>query len=379
MRQQQETRLTGEGKDLEQLRMEQELRQVLGYYDLGELRRAHRAGRGFVNENWLIETTRGRYFLKRRHPDLRNPNIIRAQHALNKHLQQLGFQAPAILQTVRGETLLILAGEFYEIQEHLEGAPCDRLSPAHIEVAAQTLGHYHACVWGFAPRPLCDFGDLYSPTLLANHLTRMTKAWELSRDPNLVKIVHQLETHAEELTALFAEHEALPYVVIHGDFHAGNLLFEGDRIIGVIDYDKACWQPRVVELAEALIYFASTRPGHLKHLVYPSFLDWDKFTTFMRHYGSLLSSSAKELVQYPKLPEPASNSDLARHLADTPLKASEVHALPDYIRCIWLSVSLQRLLEKDPPPDFTLKALQEVVELGNWAADNRERMISSSH
>jgi FMN phosphatase YigB (HAD superfamily) len=53
--------------------------------------------------------------------------------------------------------------------------------------------------------------------------------------------------------------------------------------------------------------------------------------------------------------------------------------LPDYIRCIWLSVSLQRLLEKDPHPTDALESLREVLSLGEWSAANRERMIETSY
>jgi homoserine kinase type II len=134
--------------------------------------------------------------------------------------------------------------------------------------------------------------------------------------------------------------------VIHGDYYYDNLLFDGDRIVGVVDYDKARWQPRVVELAEALIYFASLRPGHLEHLVYPGFLDWEVFSRFLRNY--------------------------ARAAA---LEANEAHALPDYIRCIWLSVSLQRLLERGTPPAEAEEALQEVLALGDWAKAHDRRMV----
>ncbi len=358
--------------------MEDELRQVLSYYDLGEPRSIQRVECGFVNDNWVLETTRGQYFLKRRHTDLRNPEVICFQHDLMQHLRQAEFPAPAILPTISGETFLVHAGEFYEIQEYINGAPCEHFSPPHIHVAALMLGHYHACVRDFVPRPLCDFGDLYSPAILINNLTRLSEAWALHRDPTLRQIVHQLETQAEELAALFTEHGELPHLVIHGDYHAGNLLFQGDRIIGVVDYDKSCYQPRVVELAEALIYFASTRPGHLKHLVYLGFLEWGTFMTFMYHYGCGLSSFAKEPVQYDHRPEADRPSDLACQAGDVFLKANEVYALPDYIRCIWLSVSLQRLLEKTSRSPVALEALREVLALGQWAATNRERIIHSA-
>jgi homoserine kinase type II len=253
--------------------MEHELQRVLGYYDLGDLRSARRARRGFVNENWVLETTRGRYFLKRRHPHLCNPDVIRAQHALIAHLRGAGFPAPAVLPTASGASFLVLHGDCYEIQEYIEGAPYDHASPAHFREAALMLGRYHRHVQSFAPQVLCNQGELYSPEVLSTNLAHLTRAWELEQDRDLASIARQLAAHAADLATRFARHGTLPRLVIHGDYYAGNLLCEDDRIVGVVDYDKARWQPRVVEVAEALIYFASPRPGHLKHLVYPGTLN----------------------------------------------------------------------------------------------------------
>jgi len=338
------------GKGFGDAAMEGELERILGYYAVGELRAARRAEQGFVNENWVVETASGRYFLKRRHPRLRQPDLIRAQHALIKRLRQAGFPAPTIAPTARGETFLILDGELYEIQEYIEGEPYDHDRPAHLEEAALTLGRYHTYVEGFAPQVLRDLGELYSPPIISGTLTDLAEAWQLDQGRDSAEMAQQLEAHAAELAACFAEHGALPYVVIHGDYYADNLLFDGDRITGVVDYDKARWQPRVVELAETLIYFASPRPGHLKHLVYPGFLNWEPFFRFLESYAQA-----------------------------TVLGGKEVGALPDYIRCIWLSVSLKRLLEKGPRPDEALEALQEVLALAQWAKANAHQMVEAGH
>jgi len=329
------------------------LARVLACYRLGELKAAHRIERGFVNENWLVETTRGRYFLKRRHPHLQQLHapvvalaVIRAQHALMARLRQSGFPAPAVVPTANGETLHMAGGEFYEVQEYIAGEPYDHTRPAHLAEAAVTLGRYHTCVQGFAPRALRDLGELYTPAILSANLDGLACAWGFAQDPDLAQAARQLEAHAADLAARFAQHGVLPHVIIHGDYYAGNLLFEGDRIVGVVDYDKARWQARVVELAEALIYFASPRPGHLKHLVYPGFLQWEPFTRFLRHYTRAV------------VPEDG-----------------EIHTLPDYIRCIWLAVSLQRLWEKGARPAWACEALHEVLALGDWARANTQRMI----
>jgi len=329
---------------------ETELDRVLGCYRLGELKAAWRPAHGFVNDNWIVETAQGRYFLKHRHPSLSRPAFIHAQHALIALLRKGGFPAPALMPTIEGETLLALDGQCYEVQAYIEGAPYDHKRMAHLEEAAVTLGRYHTLVKGFAPAALCSQGDLYNPTTLSTNLTNLTRAWQLNRTPDTAEIVSQLATQAAELAARFAAHGALPQLVIHGDYYADNLLFNGDRIVGVVDYDKARWQACVVELAEALIYFASPRPGRLKHLVYPGVLRWEPFIRFLHAYARVV------------VPE-----------------ENEVQALPDYVQCIWLQISLQRLLEKGPRPTWAVEALQEVLALGEWASAHAAQMIGISH
>ncbi len=339
---------------------EEELALVLSHYALGQLQAAQRIEQGFVNKNWIVDTDRGRYFLKRRHPDPHKPEqtidtrLILAQHDLMKWLREGGFPAPAIMPTAGGETLLILNGELYEIQDYIEGDFYDHNRSAHLEAAAITLGRYHARVKGFAPRALCTRGELYSPTYASTALrlvtTRLHEACQLGEDPGLPAAIQQLRGRAHDLAARFARHGTLPRLVIHGDYYAGNLLFRDDQIVGVVDYDHASWQPRVVELAEALIYFASPRPGQLKHLVYPGFLEWKPFTRFLQGYARLVT-----------------------------LDEDEVRALPDYIYCIWFGVSLrctaQRLLEEGPRPPEALAALQEILALADWASASAGNMV----
>ena len=87
---------------------ENDVAHIVGCYALGELRAAWRPAHGFVNDNWVVETTRGRFFLKHRHPSLSRPDRIRCEHSLMNWLVQHGFPAPALLRTPAGETLLVM-------------------------------------------------------------------------------------------------------------------------------------------------------------------------------------------------------------------------------------------------------------------------------
>lgn len=328
--------------------MEGEVARVLGYYRLGQVSAVRRIESGFVDEKWLVETDQGRYFLKRRHPRRRqSARVIHAQHELIQTLRQWGFPAPSVIPTLRGDTFLLLEGEQYEVQKYIDGGPYHQGRPEHLQAAARLLGSYHTLVEGFAPQALRERGVLYAPAKAREILRRLCESWQLEQDPHLAQIAWQMDTCVDQLADRFSRHGDLPYVVIHGDYHAGNLLFDGDRIVGVVDYDKANWQPRVAEMAEALIYFASPRPGHLKHLVYPGFLEWEPFRRFLQAYTR-----------------------------DGVLIEGEICALPDYICCIWFSFSLQRLWEKSAQcPTQAAEALHEVLTLVDWALTRRAEMI----
>ena len=325
------------------------LEQVLRHYPLGQLIVAQRVEKGFANEHWMLTTARGRFFLKRRGPDLGHLHIIRTQHRLIDHLRRAAFPAPRIVPTTEGHSLLILHGAWYEIQEYIDGGPYDHHRPSHLKEAAITIGKYHRDVLGFAPQVLRSLGDLYTPPIIRSHLAKLMDWWGIDREPERAEMAARLNTEIADLAARFAAHGALHQLVIHGDFYAGNLIFEGDRIVGVVDYDKARWQPRIAELAEALIYFASPRPGYMKRIVYPGVLNWEPFSLFLESYCQLQS-----------------------------LDANEIQALPDYVEGIWLSMSLRRLWERESHPDHGVEALGEVLSLADWAKANASQMIEAA-
>lgn len=343
--------------------MDEVLARVLSHYGLGQPETVQPVEGGLVDENWIVETGRGRYFLKRHHPARSEPGRVRAQHALIAHLQRSGFPAPNVLITSARDSLLILEGRVYEVQDYINGDAYDPARHSHLEAAGSTLAHYHNLVEGFAPPALCTGELLYSPARLDLFLGRLCESWQVEQDPDLASVARELQFEAQRLATRFAGHGELSQRVIHGDYWAGNLLFEGDRVVGLVDYDKANWQPRLAELAEALIYFASARPGPFQHLVYPGFLQWEPFGGFLKAYATVFGLSQAEIL-----------------------------SLPDIICAIWFSVSIKRLwqgvrtpyspghknrrrVQPSRRPTEALAALREVLALVEWATVHAREIV----
>jgi homoserine kinase type II len=324
------------------------LERVLSRYPLGKLKATQRPEHGFVNDNWIIDTTDGRFFLKHRHPTLSEPAFVLAQHALTTWLRSGGFPAPQLKRTNVGKSLCILDNECYEIQEFIPGTHCDRDREGHLGEAASTLARYHTAVRSLAPSELCTHHLLYSPLRVADSLSQLVRIWRLTADAELTDPVKRIQAQVRDLARRFAEHGTLPGLVIHGDYYADNLLFDSDRIVGVVDYDKARWQARVVELAEALIHFASPQPGQLQHLVYPGFPLWSLLFPFLEAYCRIV-----------------------------PLLDAEADALPNYVQCIWMQMSLLRLQEEAKRPSGAHEALEEVLALGHWVQVHRSDLADA--
>ena len=194
---------------------------VLDHYDLGELHNCWRVERGYVNEKWFLETASGRYLLKRRHPGLKAPHLIGAQHALVQHLCRVGFPAPTIIPTRRSTTFLELDNESYEIQDYVPGDPCDVGKPVHLSEAARTLGRYHNAVAGFDHPTLHRPQERYGPAALAHIVKRLAKNWRGQTSSQVNLLVEELEEHAQDLATRFGEFGPLPRLVIHGVMHHG--------------------------------------------------------------------------------------------------------------------------------------------------------------
>jgi Ser/Thr protein kinase RdoA (MazF antagonist) len=134
-------------------------------------------------------------------------------------------------------------------------------------------------------------------------------------------------------------------MVIHGDYYAGNILFQDDRVTGVVDYDKAHWSARALEVAEATLYFAQEPDARFQRIVYSNVLDLDTLQRFLKAYAGIAC-----------------------------LTVAEIRALPHLMGTIWLCASLDPPLAPRLRLDGDLEPLLEVLALAEWARDH-EREI----
>lgn len=103
--------------------------------------------------------------------------------------------------------------------------------------AARTLGALHRFPW----RTLLP--DWEQPVSLRSELDRWLKLLRHTEDPEWSRLAHAL--HDRLASAIPGEE---PQGLIHGDFQPGNVLFDRDRLSGVIDWDLAAIGPQGIDV-----------------------------------------------------------------------------------------------------------------------------------
>jgi Ser/Thr protein kinase RdoA (MazF antagonist) len=239
-------------------------------------------------------------------------------------------------------------GEVYEVQAYIPGEPFDAAKLVHLMAAACMLGLYHQVVDGFEHRALQRPTERYGYCALSRTMGGLQNGWwgRGMALANLMPLLRRLEEHVRDLELRYMAIGQLPELVIHGDYHGENLVFRGDQIVGVVDYDLAHWCSRAMEVAEAVIAFC-TDPGlQLRNIVYSGALDLERVSIF-----------------------------LAAYQEEVALSEVEIRALPDLIRTIWLCASLDPPLKPPLSLENAFDALPEILTLADWAAANQAKLV----
>lgn len=235
------------------------LEEVLRYYDLGGAWELVGPGGGTGNLNLVLRSSRGRLFFRRRHPSYSSPEQVGYEHALMRHLAAKGVGGPLPVETRDGQTAVSLNSGVYELQHFVEGTPFDPGRLDQLRGAAHGLAEFHAATEEFVPPVPKDLPRYDDPKAtgagFASLLPQATEQ-QVGGIRRILAVVARLEREFPDRA-----YGALPHGLIHGDYHPGNVLFRGSRVVGIFDLDWASRQPRVRDLSDGIYYFGARRPA----------------------------------------------------------------------------------------------------------------------
>ena len=230
---------------------------VLGMYGLWPLDDPEPVTSGTLNWNYRVRTDGGEYFLRRYRDDLETPRI-QGEHALVAWASERGIPAPVPEQVPERGTIAELGGGRWALYPWVDGEVRPRGSLTSAQ--ATTLGMAHGATQAIlATHPVSDSAT-------------MTMSWDKQQSVDLLVkvraaavengaeswIVAGLERQSGLLDSLDvlppAAFATLPCQVLHGDFHDGQVIWEGDDVAAIVDWEIWHADPRAWELIRSLSF-----------------------------------------------------------------------------------------------------------------------------
>lgn len=265
----------------------EELAIVMSHYDVGPIQAIQEFRRGSRRSpKLIISSLKGVFVLKRRAPGRDDLARVMLGHGVQRHLVHRGFPVPRLIETVDGnQTLLRHGGRIYELFEFIPGTRYDASLPATAE-AGRALALFHKLVADhraqdshFAPGYHAAAGMREQ---LGHIAARGNGAGDLKSLCAALGDLYQKASAKAASTGL----ARWPTQIVHGDWHPGNTLFRGQKVVAVIDFDSIRPEPRALDVANGALQFSITMSGG-DLAAWPDHLDESRYKRFCRGYDSV--------------------------------------------------------------------------------------------
>ncbi|NCO33541.1 MAG: hypothetical protein AUJ92_07465 [Armatimonadetes bacterium CG2_30_59_28] len=279
--------------------------EVLSHYDMGDAESVTAGSGGTANQNYRVHTSTGDYFIKCRLPRLSSIEHVRLQHGVLLHLAagNLPVQAPLHVRDT-DETFLRDGDRLWEVTPFTVGHKF-RGSKREIESAGLTLGRLHRCLESFQPTDFAANGPLHENRKQIEQSLQLAEP--LFAEPELAGVRVAFHRAFDLLNREFygSIELELQRSIIHGDYHALNLVFDpAGHVAGVFDWDATGVQIRLRDVVDGLIAFGRKEPeksggGNIIELTRPFDFDPGGVHCFLSAYHRVKTLSDLELRALP--------------------------------------------------------------------------------
>ncbi len=214
---------------------DQQIHTLLSAYDIGEVTRISPQDGGQANTSYRIKTENGGFMLsvcdEKTMEEARI--LILVLETLNRH----GFPTSQPIATRQGETLQDFEGKPVYLKAFIPGEVTRDLSAPMVEDVGLAMARLHAIppVKGISPR--FPYGKTAFDAYLDKPIAHEFTAW-------LTEQRKWLEAHLDT---------GMAQGLIHGDIFWDNLVFEGESLKAVLDFEEACTYYRLFDLGMAAV------------------------------------------------------------------------------------------------------------------------------
>jgi homoserine kinase type II len=255
------------------------LDELIDDYGLVRVTAAHGIPTGSVNTNYVLDTPRGKHLL--RIDEVKGELDVKRELDLLLFLRKAGFPCPQPVPDRKNRWYRDVGGKCVSLYRWIDGTirPVERLTNERLEQVGRLLAELHTIgkqyKKGIENRFSYDrIAELYAG--VRDRLPAYFKRIVRTLDDEVEYLHHYLDTK-------------LPRGIIHGDLFHDNLVFKGDKLVGMLDFEAAARGRYVFDLATAVNALCFVREHY----------DLKRFEALMAGYESLRPLSLAEWDAFP--------------------------------------------------------------------------------
>jgi len=219
------------------------LRLVLAAYGLENVR-PYRVGAGRNNEHWYV----GAGLVLRRYGPFRSDAAIGYEHAIVGQLRERGWPVAVPIPSDAGRSVVVADGRRYSLFPRLAGRRGIPARPRQPKELGRLLGRLHRDLAAVA---VAGPPDTF-PRILQMPADPAWQRLDALDDPVLTGLIRRKLAEVRAAAGPFA-HGRLDGQLVHGDWHDGNILYQGGTVSGVLDFDFAHADLPLVDVAIATL------------------------------------------------------------------------------------------------------------------------------
>ncbi|WP_171056045.1 phosphotransferase [Paenibacillus sinopodophylli] len=222
-----------------------------------------------MNNTTRIITSRNERYVLRIYNNHKDADIVRLEQEVLSALQQeeLPFRIPVPILNKNGDTLSISEdGTLSALFHYIEGDRPEVTIPAHVHALGETAALLTSSLREIQPirkplySPYYELNKTYASMDVQAFLAIASRSVALAARQSSFEM---LQRERDGLAEICAELASWPMQWIHGDLVFNNTVSRGDAIIGVLDFEFATMDVRVMELAVIVVDLLKPNDGEL--------------------------------------------------------------------------------------------------------------------
>lgn len=280
-----------------------EVEDAISRWNIGPVGKWVVAEKGEVNRNFVLSAKAGKYVLRQvlSHSHYQRSSNLEFELGYLNYLKKAGFpyHVPSAIPTRTGKLFANIRGHYNWLYKFIEGTVVERLNESRFTQLTKMMGTYHHLVERSGLNNGKPSVDLYGR---ASTLKEMeTYRLQIHRKRRLNREDAAFMEESARLIPLLRSLDERPYsnlkrYPIHRDIIPENLIWQGAKLVGLIDFEHVSGtnEPTVKDIAVAIQFICKDKK--VRHR-----LDLKLSSRFLRSYRKWHSVSDRETRLIPNL------------------------------------------------------------------------------